>query len=281
MKKLTILFVLVSFAFALTAGEWEKTGDLSLNLTQNSYSDNWFGDEKSNISWALNMNLSFQKQINDMLHNKNNLKFAFGQTHTQEIDDEGEKYWEKPSKTTDLIDIESLMRFTMGWFVDPFAGLRFESKFLDETDPEETKMINPITLTESFGFARWLIKEDKKELSTRFGAAFKQYMNSHDSIDNTNDGGLEFVAEYFTPLLNDMVQFNSKLNIYKALYYSESDDSNDDWKAVDVNWENIMSAKISKYININFYLQMLYDKQIEDELRTKQTLGLGISYQLF
>ncbi len=170
----------------------------------------------------------------------------------------------------------------MGWFVDPFTAVRFESQFLDSRY-NETKMINPIHLTESFGVARRLIKEEKRELTTRLGAAFKQFQDSRlDGTIDATDGGLEFVTEFFTPLMNDMVQFNSKLYLYKALFYSEEDsDPDDNWKAMDMNWENILSAKLIGLVNINFYMQLLYDKQFVDEFRIKQTLGLGLSYQLF
>ncbi len=283
MKKLMILLSLVLvFSTLLIAEEWEKSGSLSLNVNQNSYSDNWADEDvKSNFNWSLNLNATLQKQLNNTIHNKNTIKLAFGQTHNQELDEDGEKYWEKPSKSTDLIDLESMFRFSFGWFVDPFTAIRFESQFLD-TRYDETKMINPITLTESFGLARRLIKEEKRELTVRFGAAFKQDQDALvDGMIDTNDGGLEFVAEFFTPLMNEMVQYNTKLYLYQALYYSEEDDVNDDWKSMDIAWEHIASAKLIGIVNVNFYMELLYDKQIEDEFRVKQTLGLGLSYQLF
>jgi hypothetical protein len=283
MKKTVILLVLsIVLNSLLIAEEWEKSGTISLNVNQNSYSDNWVGDEISNFNWALNLNATFQKQLSNSIHNKNTVKLAFGQTHNQQRNDAGEKYWEKPSKSTDLIDLESMFRFTMGWFADPFAAVRFESQFLD-SGYDESKMINPINLTESIGLARQLIKEDKRELTTRLGAAFKQFQDSRiDGMIDATDGGLEFVTEFFTPLMNDMVQFNSKLYLYQALFYSEEDsDPDDNWKAMDMNWENILSAKLIGLVNINFYMQLLYDKQFVDEFRIKQTLGLGLSYQLF
>lgn len=282
MKKIMLLLSLAFvFGSVLTAEEWEKSGTISLNISQNSYSDNWVGEEKSSINWSLNLNTVFQKQLSNRIHNRNSIKLSFGQTHNQEFNSTGEKYWAKPSKSTDLIDLETMFRFTFGWYVDPFAAVRFQSQFID-TFPGDTKLINPITLIESFGLARQVIKEEKRELTVRFGAAFKQLQNSRlDGMIDATDGGLEFVAEFFTPLMKDMIQYNSKLNLYQALYYSESVDGYDEWKALDVVWENIASAKLIGLVNVNFYMQLLYDKQIVDEFRMKQTLGLGLSYQLF
>jgi len=282
MKKIILFLVVVLLlAVNMQAEEWEKIGDVSLNLSQNSYSDNWAGEERSSISWVWNLNAMMQKQLTDKVHNKNTLKLAFGQSHIQQLNEMGEKYWEKPIKSTDLIDFESMFRFTFGGFVDPFASLRFESQFLDQSVMDDAKVFNPITLTEALGIAKILIKKEKTELSTRLGAAFREHMNSH-ADETLTDGGIQFVADYYTPLANDMITYTSKFELYKAMYYSEEDSvDNDDWKAADISWENIFSAKLYKIINVNLYFQLLYDKQIIDEYRIKETLGIGISYNLF
>ena len=291
-NKLMLVFVIVLLFTGLVAEEWKIEADASLSMNQNAYSDNWSGDEKGSISWVSRLNLLAEQQLNPQMLNKNTAKLAFGQTHTQYVDDDGDKQWQRPDKTTDQIELEGLMIFTHNGFVDPYAGVKFKSQFLDER-MVETKTINPIELTESFGVSKFLIKEEKKELSTRLGGAFKQYMNSHDEIDNTNDGGIEFVASYKTPLAKEMITFNSDLNIDKALYFSEEDDVKDTdfedaWKAPRVNWENIFSASLTKLININFNFTLIYnemdinvDGMPLDELQYKQILSLGLTYKLF
>jgi hypothetical protein len=284
MKKTFFLLVFVIlFSTMLLAEGWQKSGSIALNLSQNTYSDNWVGEERSNVNWSVNLNTIFRRQLSEIMHNRNTVKLAFGQSHMQELDENGEKYWAKPTKSTDQIDLESMFRFTFGWEVDPFAALRFESQFIDKLGGEETKVVNPITITESFGVARQIIKTERRELTTRIGVAFKQLLEARedDFIDAT-DGGLEFVAEFETPLLRDMVQYNTKLYLYQALYYSEADDDPDDnWKALDMNWEHVLSAKLIGMVNMNLYLQLLYDKQVIDEVRFEQNLGLSLSYQLF
>ena len=81
----------------------------------------------------------------------------------------------------------------------------------------------------------------------------------------------------------DMITFKSTFHLYKALYYSKSDEDgmSDDWKSPDINWENTFSAKLYKLLNVNLYIQMLYDKELDDDFRLKETLGLGLSYKLF
>ncbi|MCF7794210.1 MAG: DUF3078 domain-containing protein [Candidatus Cloacimonetes bacterium] len=283
MKKLILLLSLIAISAVLSAEGWTKSADVSLNLNQNEYSDNWAGSELGSISWTFNANLLAEKQLNPKLNNKNTLKLAFGQTHNQFVDINGDRKWAKPEKSTDLIDFESMFRFTLGLVVDPFASFRWESQFIDERG-NEIKNINPNIFTESFGVARMFIKEDNKELSARLGAALKQYFDGY-ADESSNDGGLEIVGEYKSPLAKRVISYNTKLIMYKALFYSLSDeednvDYTENWEAVRMDWEHILSASITKLINLNLYVQFIYDERQIDELQFKETLGLGFAYKL-
>ncbi len=283
MKKVLVSIFIISIVIGLSAEGWTKSADVSLNLNQNSYSDNWTGSEMGSISWAFNANLLAEKQLTEKLHDKNTLKLAFGQTHSQYIDElSGDKKWDKPDKTTDLIDFESLFRFTLGLTVDPFASVRWESQFLDESG-EDVEVINPNIFTETFGVAKIFIKEENKELSTRLGAAFKQYFDSN-ADESTNDGGLEFVGEFKSPLANNVFNYNTKLVLYKALYYSLSEEDDgylENWDAVRMDWEHILTAQLTSLINFNLYFQLVYNETMNDEIQFKETLGLGFTYKLF
>lgn len=269
---------------------WQLASDVNLTLTQNAYSNNWEGGETGALSWTLNSNTLAESQMTDVLNSKNTLKLAFGQTHSQ---DQESQNWLAPATTTDLIDFESVLRFSYGWFVDPFASGRLESRFLDTRDSAKSRMFNPMTLTESAGVARVLIKEEDREWSTRLGGAIRQHIDRDVLIEgeteretiSTNDGGLEFVSELRTPLANGAITLTSDLTIFQALYYSDSDaleglSGADDWKSPDVNWENNFSAAVTDYIVVNLYLQMLYDKQIDDGFRLKETLSFGFTFNL-
>ncbi|MBC8385446.1 MAG: DUF3078 domain-containing protein [Candidatus Cloacimonetes bacterium] len=284
-RTLLLMFIMVVVMVSTVFGEgWNTSADVTLSINQNAYSDNWGGDEKGTINWVFNANFLAEKQLSSKMNNTNTLKLALGQTHSQFEDDNGDKAWAKPDKTTDLIDLESILRFTLGTFVDPFAGFRLESQFLDQSKVDSTKILNPMVLTESFGVARVWVKKENTEFTSRLGGAFKEYLNSHEGIDNTTDGGIEFVTEYRSPLANNKINFSSKLNVYKAMYYSEADaadaEGDDSWKAPRMNWENIFTTSITKLINVNLYVQMLYDERTIDEMQFKQTLALGLTYKL-
>jgi len=285
MKKISILMIVMIAAAGLMAEDWNTAADVSITMNQNSYSDNWAGEEKGSISWVFNANFLAEKQLAAKVHNKNTLKLAFGQTHNQMVDAMGDKYWAKPDKSTDLIDFESMFRFTLGAFVDPFASLRLESQFLDQSVADDAKIFNPNTLTESFGIARVFIKDDTQELSTRLGGAFKQYMDSN-LDDNSSDGGLEFVGIYTKPFKDNVIKYSTNLNLYKPMFYSESDavegtDMEDTWKQVRMNWQHDVDFSLTKLVNLKLYVQLLYNEMVIDEIQIKETLGLGLSYKLF
>ena len=98
------------------------------------------------------------------------------------------------------------------------------------------------------------------------------------------DGGLESVTDV-SLTLSERLHYTGKLTLFKALFYSKKDDVKgtpyeDDWKAVDVAWENIIDASITKIITVRLYTQFLYDKQVSRKGRLKETLGIGFVFNL-
>ncbi|MBT3755363.1 MAG: DUF3078 domain-containing protein [Candidatus Cloacimonetes bacterium] len=284
MKKV-IIFLIITISFSLLlAKDWNLASDISLTMNQNAYSDNWTGEEKGSISWVFNANFLAEKQLSAKVHNKNTLKLAFGQTHTQMEDDLGEKYWAKPDKSTDIVDFESIFRFTLGAFVDPFASFRDETQFMDETYMD-TKIFNPNVFTETFGVAKVFFKDDDQEFSTRLGGAFKQYFDSN-LDESTNDGGVELVGELRKPFAENVIKYSTTLNLYKPIVYSESEsledqEDEDDWKQVRMDWQHDVDISLTKLINLKLFVQLLYNKMQAEDLQFKETLGLGLNYKLF
>ena len=291
---LFLAFLLITASLS-SAQEWEKSFDLSLNATQSSYSDSWVGGEAGNVTWAANGNGIFAKQMSPKFRLKNTIKLAFGQTISQDPED---KTWSKPTKSTDKIDLETLGLFTLESPVEPYAAFRFESQFLDASVDTNKRSINPMLLTESAGIAREILKKDKDEVLARVGFAIKQHINrdvyvyditptdttvSVETVTST-DGGIESVTDAKL-VLNDKLGYLGKLTLYKALFYSKKDEfkgteAEDYWKAIDINWENTLTASVSKYVQVSLYLQLLYDKQISKKGRLKETLALGLTYKL-
>jgi len=284
---------LLSVAFANepdTVGAWKKQLDLSLNVTQSSYSDSWTGGEVSNVTWVSSANGMFEKQVSPKLNSRTTIKLAFGQTHNQDKDT---KEWAKPVKSNDKIDIESIGRLTFGWFADPYVGIRFESQFIDASADSIKKLyINPISITVSSGLAKQLWQRpEKDELLTRFGLAIKndrtRYIVDSDGNTESNsitNGGLESVTD-LNVTFDKKVNLTSKLSLFKSFYNAKKDDlkgteAADYWKAVDVNWENTVSVSVTSLVQVSLYTQLLYDKEVSRQGRFKETLALGITYKL-
>jgi len=45
-----------------------------------------------------------------------------------------------------------------------------------------------------------------------------------------------------------------------------------------VNWDNIFTAKLTQYININFNITLFYDRDTSVKRQLKQSLALGLTY---
>jgi hypothetical protein len=296
MRVLTLIFLL-SLAIVAQADStyvgWKKSLAIDITTTQTAYSRAWVGGEAGSFNWTSNLNGSAEKQMSPRTNLRTTLKTSFGQTMIQ---DEESRTWSKPKKSTDLIDWETMLRFTFqNAVVDPYIAFRFESQFytpLSDLAGNTTKAyLSPTKMTESAGIARKLHEKDKDLVITRLGLAIQQIRRK--SADLTAPGnevkivttsssysGIESVSD--TKLtLSKRLQYTGKLTLYKAFAFSEKEAAgNDNWKAVDVGWENIIAASVSKIITVNVYTQLLYDKEIVDRGRFKETLAIGFVFKM-
>jgi hypothetical protein len=313
----------------LEPGRWYPSLESGITLTQSAYSDNWRGGDKGSVVWTFITNGTLENQLNEKANWKNALKLAFGQTHQQVVRSDGARVWDSPEKSTDLVDYETILRFTLGWFVDPYVAGRFESQFQDVSDPAgRTLMLNPLKFKESGGVARQFIKDENRELLSRAGFTFRQssrklFLDPEEGTDTetktTNDGGLEWVTDYKTKILEDQVSWTSKLTLYQPVFYSYSDifdalpgdslaaaglptDVGDYPMALDIDFENIFTTQITKYLSVNLYTRWVYDKYdntvppaegslgeignpadvraaIRKAGQFKQTLSIGLTYR--
>jgi len=287
---ITILCLLI-LGTDVSADPWKRSVEANLTVAQTAYTDNWAGGETGNLSWTFNSNSLAKKRLSPHVQTKNTLKLFFGQTHSQDKDT---NRWAKPVVSTDEIDFESIFNFTLGGFVDPFVAGQFESRFLDNSDPQIKHYINPMKITESFGMIKYLFKNDGREWSNRLGGALRQEIDRYALVDaetgkrdrrTTNDGGVEFVSEFKSPLAKEKLSISSKLTLFQALCKSEADKlkgqpDEDYWKAIDVKWEADFTASITRYLMVNLYTKFLYDKEVDLGGRFKQTLSLGVTYKL-
>ncbi|MCX6640306.1 MAG: DUF3078 domain-containing protein [bacterium] len=293
--KMGLVLVLLSTVQLLYAAEpdslyaWKTTLEAGLGTTQSSYTDNWVGGEVGSLVWAANVHGTAQKQLSPKFRWENELKLAFGQTHSQ---DKVSKNWASPVKSTDQIRYDAIVKLTLHTWVDPYVAGVFESQFYDASYPAVKRYLNPINLTESAGLSRTLFENKDGKATTRLGFGLRQYItkvivdttNETTEIKSTSDGGLEWVTDWNAQLSKNLT-YTTKLTLFKALFYSNADQlkglpNENYWKTIDANWDNILTAKVTQIVQVSLAWQLLYDKEISQAGRFKETLSLGVNWIL-
>ncbi len=275
--------VIVAAEDAASEG-WQHKVDLSVNLLQSSYSQNWNGGDKGSIVWSGVVDASLEKQVSEAFNLRNTLNLAYGQTASQDRDGDGSLYWARPDKTTDNIQLESLLRWTVssGW--DPFVALNFNSLFQDLTDdPNRPLSLNPLKFKESAGMSRKLIAKEGQTLMTRLGVAFIQNSRKYypqaapdDATEtvSSSEAAAEMVTEYNVGALDGRVDWAAKLTLSLPFSYTGKSIFEDDMvadgslpadiadytTALDADFENTFTTHVSKAISVKFYVRWVYDK---------------------
>ncbi|MBE0565347.1 MAG: DUF3078 domain-containing protein [Krumholzibacteria bacterium] len=270
---------------AAPVGVWQNEFKLGLNVLQSSYSENWNGGDKGSVVWSGAFDGRMEKQYSESRNWRNTLKLTYGQTHQQDRDAGGDLYWRRPDKSDDIIDFESLLRFTQasGW--DPFVALGFTSKFDDRNDAAgRSIMFNPMTVTPSAGISRKLIAEEDRLLLGRLGVAY--ILNSRSFFtdpapatdtrrESSSELAAEAVLEYKVGALDKRVDWESRLTLMLPFIYSGKSVFEDDldpaaWglpddvagytTTLDVDWDNTFTANITRVIAVKLFLRWVYDK---------------------
>jgi hypothetical protein len=270
------------------SGGWKFQGVARVNMSQSAYSANWTGGDQGNWVWVARFDGTAERQVSPSFNTLNQLVVAYGQTGRQQPDplNPGQRVWDTPDKTTDQIMFESVGRFTLGGFADPYAALRTDTQFLDQSQPNGTLTLTPVRIKLSAGLAKVLVKDEDSEVITRFGfggrittgTAFTEAPPSTVTEGYTNtDAGLEWVTTAVSPMLNKKVLYKGTLSFFQPFTYSQADalDDYDEvalafdpghhpiadyWKVADINFENNFVAKITENLGVELMAQVIYNK---------------------
>jgi hypothetical protein len=269
----------------LEVGKWYPTLEGGLNLTQAAYSENWKGGETGSVSWNAFLNGSAENQVKPSLNWLSTMKLLYGQTRRQEVDANGDRSWGDADKSADLIQIESILRLTRNWAVDPYFSVRYESFFQDITDPFGRKLwLNPMTFKESAGIAHKFKDREDDQLLMRAGFTARENYRQFYASDTGNetfsetswDVGAELIVDY-KKVFEQRLTYVSRLSVYQPFNWSKNEifdalgpdsliaaglspDIASYATTVDVDWQNTFTTKVTKFISFNFYLELLYDK---------------------
>lgn len=272
---LTLLLVFAMSALAQDKEEekpeygWKKELIGNLNFTQNNF-DNWEQGGENSWSWQLDINAKF---VNDQekYNWSNSGKCSFGKTKIGDVE---------ARKAADEIKLESVYTYKLGVYVNPYIAVAGKTQFIrgyqysGDSKTEVSNFMDPGYFTESIGVG--YAPNDK--IKSRLGAALKETITSDfpyaddpntEKIEKTK---VEIGAESTTDInvkLNEMILFTSKLELFSNLERVDE---------IDVNWDNLFSVKISKYINVSLNICLFYDKDISKKRQLKETLAVGLSY---
>ena len=240
-----------------------------INLTQTSF-DNWSQGGENTFSWQLNLNFNFTKD-EEKFNWANTGKFAYG---TSKVGDQ------ETRKSVDEFKLETVYTHKLGVYINPYVAATGETQMMpgyNYSDDSKTKLsdfMDPGYFRESLGVGF----EPNKVVKTRLGAALKQTISSDygyaddpdtDEIEKTkNEIGAESVTDVSWKVSENSL-FTSKLELFSNLKAFDE---------IDVNWDNLLTAKVSNYVNFNFNIKLLYDKDISKKRQIKQALALGLTY---
>ncbi|HDL18231.1 MAG TPA: DUF3078 domain-containing protein [Bacteroidetes bacterium] len=275
---LSIFFLTGNILFAQEKEQsqygWKKEVVGEVNLSQAGF-DNWAQGGENSLVWQLNLNGKF---VNDQekMNWSNTGKFTFGRTKVGDQDSR---------KSIDELKLESVLTYKLGSLINPYIAATGETqsatgyRYEGETKVAVSGFLDPVYFTQSAGVGYTL----NKQFKTRFGAAAKQTVTSNYPVPYADDPATETVektkseigAEFVTDLnlkLNKTTLLISKLELFSNLTAFDE---------IDVRWDNLVSAKISKYINVNFNVKLFYDKDISKKRQLKQALAVGFTYSFF
>lgn len=278
MKKLVPIFLmLVSTAFSasdsLLQQNWTYSGVAGLNISQIAL-ENWTQGGDNALAFTLLGNFG-AKYVDSPWTFNNALKLAFGRT----------KLGKDEFRTNDNeFFLESILSHSFGWAVDPYISNTVRTvlskgyKYTDTLDIPTSQFFDPGYITQSIGF----IYNKIPNITTRLGLGFQETVTNKfayyaDDPSTTEiekfkfDTGIESVTEGLFKI-EENLSYGSKLRLFSRF------NSMDIW---DVRWDNLLTAQISKYFNVNFNVLLIYEKKQSPKTQLKEALQFGITYTLF
>lgn len=253
---------------------WLPTGILGLNLSQIAL-ENWTSGGEDALAFTLysNMGLNY---FSDPWSFTNKLKIAYGRT----------KLGSDDFRTTDNeFFLENLLTYDAGWFANPYFSNTVRTaivKGYDYSGDEALPISNffdPGYINQSIGLAY----KASESFSTRLGLGFQEtftkdytkYSDDLETLDEVEtfrfDTGIESVSG-LNLKLDDNLLFTTELRLFSAF------DQLDVW---DVRWDNLFVAQVTKLINVNLNILVVYDADQTLKTQVKEALQIGITYNLF
>lgn len=255
------------------AQTWEKEVVGTLNLSQTGF-DNWISGGENAFSWQLNLSGAALRT-----HHKHQLNLS-GRTSYGETASGG-----FTKKNSDEIRLDGVYTYKIGAHVNPYASLNFNTQMTATYDTSDSVIVKlsacmePGYFTQSAGIG----VSPRPWLTARAGLAVKETFADALAVVYTDDPAtaalekkrIEPGAELMTEvnlLFNDHIKYNGKIECFINFKGIE---------AVDVNWDNQLSAQIVTYVAVNLNMRLLYDNNLSVKRQLREMVALGLTYNLF
>jgi hypothetical protein len=254
---------------------WKHSVIMSANITQISFND-WAQGGENALAYALFLEGKSTYAV-DAIDWMNSYKFGYGQAKlgSQNI-----------RKTDDKIELESVLMYKFGTFINPFASVSLKTQFAEGVIFDAagnaipvSNFFDPAYIMQTLGAGY----QPMQEIKTRLGAALRETIASTyaskytDDIKTTSEiektrveFGIESVTDVGWTIMENII-FNAKLEIFVPVK---------DLDFTTVRSDNTLSAKVNKYLSMNINVYLINDPQIQTRTQIKQTLALGFSYTL-
>ena len=260
-----------------TPKNWSIEGQNTLMLNQAAFS-NWVGGGANNVGWLVGVNYNFTYQKDKDLW-ENNIILGYGRNNTQGLGNR---------KTQDNINISTNYgrAISQSWYVSAGASLltQFDSGYADGNNPSAAKISSfmaPGYLNIGAGFT-YKPNEDftltLRPANARMTFVLDKDLQYKGNYGLKNDGdsmlfqfGFYADASYKVKLMENIHLTNKAWLFSNYLDHPER---------IAMGYSGILNLKINKYISSNITLDLVYDHNQIRKVQLKQTLGLGLAYNI-
>jgi hypothetical protein len=252
---------------------WQKEMVASLQLTQTGF-DNWAQGGDNSAAYQAGLAFKFNRD-RERTAWTNSGKLTYGETKVGR---------QESRKSIDEVKLESVFTVKVGAHINPFVAATAETQFAPGIAyaapgrPETSAFMDPGYFRQSAGAGF----KPNETVSTRLGLSVKETVTSEHPAPYADDPAtagvektrIEAGAESVTDLrwkVSASAQLTSKLELFTNLKAVDE---------IDVNWDSVLSASVSKYVSLNLNFRLVYDKTVSVRRQIKQALAVGFSYRL-
>lgn len=251
---------------------WKNSASGTINLSQ-SYFDNWTKGGTNALSWESRLEgVALRKEADWEWENKG--RIVYGQSHLEGLG---------TRKASDELMVETIYTRKVTEWINPFASSRLQTQFAggyEYNDSAGTRTrvsgpFDPTYVTQTVGLGKsWTDAYTVRvggTLKETFSAARYGYADDTETVEIETfriEPGASLTAEVRRGVMENIL-LTSALNVF--VNFKGVD-------AIDVRWENQLTAKVNSFISVNGGLEVWYDKDVSTRRQIRQTLAVGISF---